>query len=129
METNYQEASNLKFELKSDGVLLVRPHGPLGREDFDALASAVDPWITTHGKLQGVVFSVSKFPGWKNLASFIHHMEFINSHHRKVRRIGLAADGVLPELISKLAAHFVEAEIKQFPFAETDKAEAWASGK
>jgi hypothetical protein len=118
--------SNLKFDLSDEGVLVLSPQGPLRREDFDSLASVVDPWIESHKQLQGVVVSVHKFPGWENFGSFIRHIEFVSSHHRKIRRIAIAADGSLPELMSKIAPHFVEAEVKQFPFDQKSEAVQWA---
>ena len=119
--------SKLKFELTDKGVLIVHPNGPLKREDFDKVASIMDPWIETHHHLRGLVVCIQKFPGWENVGSFIHHMEFINSHERKIRRVALAVDGTLPEMVSKVASHFVEAEIKQFPFEKVEEAVKWAN--
>lgn len=127
-----QEASmksHLSYDLSSDGVLVLQPTGPLEREDFNALSSLVDPWIEAHKKLQGVVICTEKFPGWENFGSFIRHIEFVSGHHRKVRKVALALDGALPEFISKVASHFVEAEIKQFPFAEKNRAIEWAKSE
>jgi len=120
--------SNLKFELQDDGVLIVHPKGPLRREDFDQLSSLIDPWIETHHHLNGMVVSIDQFPGWENVGSFIHHFEFINAHHRQIRRVALAVTGVLPEIVSKVASHFVEAEVKQFPYDKTKDAIAWVKG-
>lgn len=117
--------SNLKFELKGDGILVVHPQGTLKREDFDRLASVIDPWIETHEKLRGLVVNIKTFPGWENIGSFIHHMEFISAHHRKIRRVAVAVDGLLPEMVSKVADHFVEAEIKQFPSDKIEEAVKW----
>ena len=119
--------STLKFELRDNGILIVRPQGALRREDFDKLANVVDPWIETHHQLNGVVFCIKKFPGWESIGTAIHHFEFVKSHHRKVHRVALAVDGMLPEIMSKVANHFVEAEIKQFPFESEEEAIKWAS--
>ena len=66
--------STLKFEVGDDGVLVVNPHGPLRREDFDKLAGIVDPWIEAHQQLRGLVISMPKFPGWENIGSVFQHM-------------------------------------------------------
>ncbi len=118
--------SKLKVELSENGVLVLRPQGPLRREDFDHLAATVDPWLEVHHQLRGLVICIQHFPGWENIGSVIEHFQFVKSHHRKVRKIALAVDGALPDLISKLAAHFVEAEIKHFPYAESEQAKEWA---
>jgi hypothetical protein len=117
--------STLDLKLTDDGIVIVKPKGPLRNQDFDKIAHAVDPWIESHEKLRGVVIGVEKFPGWENIGSFIHHFEFVREHQRKVRRVALAVDGALPEMMSKFASHFVEAQIKQFPFEKMDSAIAW----
>jgi hypothetical protein len=119
--------SSLTCELGDDGVLVVHPHGPLRREDFDKLAGIVDPWIEAHQQLRGLVISMPRFPGWENIGSVFQHMEFVRDHHRHIRRIALAVDGVLPEVMSHLASHFVEAAIKQFPFDQVEQARRWAA--
>lgn len=58
----------------------------------------------------------------------VRHLRFVRDHHRKVRRVALAVDGKLAELAQKLADHFVDAELKQFPYDQLDEAVAWASG-
>lgn len=118
--------STLTCELGDDGVLVVHPHGPLRREDFDKLAGIVDPWIEAHQQLRGLVISMPKFSGWENIGSVFQHMEFVRDHHRHIRRVALAVDGVLPEVMSHLASHFVAADIKQFPFDQVEQARRWA---
>jgi hypothetical protein len=120
--------SNLKYDLSNDGVLVLRPQGPLRREDFDKLSDIVDPWIESHNRLLGVVIQIEKFPGWENIGSLVHHLEFVGSHHRKVSRVAIAMNGILPEMMSKIASHFVEAEVKQFPFEQVQDAKIWARG-
>lgn len=115
----------LKFQLRQDGVLIVRPQGVLRAQDFERLAEAVDPWIEAHSRLRGIMICIQKFPGWENFGSFIHHIEFVKGHQRHVRRVALVMDGLWPEIISKAAAHFATAEIKQFPFDEEKQALQW----
>jgi hypothetical protein len=52
-------------------------------------------------------------------------MKFVHDHHQKVRRVALAVDGCLPAMLSKLAGHFVEAEIRVFGYGEEKEAKAW----
>lgn len=120
--------SKLKFNLQSDGILIIRPQAALRRQDFDKLTAVVDPWIETHHQLKGVLICIDKFPGWENFSGLIHHIEFVKDHHRLVRRVALAVDGLLPEIMSKLAFHFVAAEVKQFPSDEEALALKWLKG-
>ena len=122
-----ENQSRLKIRLR-DGVLILHPLESLRKEDFDKLRKVVDPWIEKHGLLKGVVICMRKFPGWENFAGFVQHIEFVKSHERKVRRVALAVDGLLPEIISKIAAHFIQAKIRQFPFDKVGEAIQWAEG-
>ena len=118
--------SKLKFELRNNGVLIIRPDGPLRREDFDQLSEVIDPWIETHDRLHGLVVCIKKFPGWENFGSFVRHIDFVKGHHRKIRRVALVVDGALPDLMAKFASHFVEAEVKHFQIPEENRAIEWA---
>src|SRR5271170_3617255 len=84
--------------LPESGVIVVEVKQALRAQDFDSLAFTADAWIEAHGDLQGLVIHTREFPGWENLASFLRHMRFIHDHHRKVRRIALAADTKLASL-------------------------------
>jgi hypothetical protein len=110
------------------GVLVIEARHSLTAQDFDALALAVDPWIESHGGLQGVVIHAHAFPGWENLGSLIRHAQFVRDHHRKVRRIALSVDGKLASLAPHIGEHFVQAEVRAFAGDQLDAAILWASG-
>jgi hypothetical protein len=114
--------------LTERGVLVIEPLGALHVQDFDALALTVDPWIEAHGKLEGIVIHTRAFPGWENVGSFLRHVQFIRDHHRRVKRVALAADSKATTLVPRLGEHFVDAEVKPFAFDQLDAAVAWASG-
>jgi hypothetical protein len=114
--------------LPDEGVLIIEPKQPLTAQDFDALALAVDPWIESHGDLQGVVIHAKAFPGWENLGSLIRHVQFVRDHHRKVKRIALAVDTKLAGLAPRVGEHFARAEVRRFNSDELDAAVSWAKG-
>lgn len=114
--------------LADAGVIVVEVDQALRAEDFDAIAVTADPWIEAHGDLRGLVIHARRFPGWENLGGFLRHVRFVRDHHRKVKRIALATDGLLAGLAQPVAEHFVQAEIKSFHYDEVDGAVAWASG-
>ncbi|MFH8773664.1 STAS/SEC14 domain-containing protein [Streptomyces sp. NPDC017958] len=113
--------------LTESKVLVVEVEQPLRTQDFDALAQTVDSWLETHDALAGVVVHAREFPGWENIGSLLRHARFIRDHHRKVRKIALAAETKLAELVPHFANHFVQAEVRQFGYAELDDAVAWAA--
>ncbi|MGW2702804.1 STAS/SEC14 domain-containing protein [Streptomyces sp. NPDC001340] len=114
--------------LPESTVLVVEVEQPLRAQDFDALAQTVDSWLETHDELAGVVLHARDFPGWENIGSLLRHVRFVRDHHRKVRRVALAADSKLAGLVPHIANHFVQAEARQFGYAELDDAVAWAAG-
>lgn len=113
--------------LSESNVLVVEVEQPLRAQDFDALAQTADSWLETHDALTGVVVHARAFPGWENIGSLLRHVRFVRDHHRKVRRIALAVDSKLAELVPHFANHFVQAEVRQFAYAELDDALAWAA--
>jgi len=127
--SSLHEAAATKQQLRPDlGVIVVEIKGALRAQDFDALALTADTWIEAHGALQGIVLHATAFPGWENLGSLLRHARFVRDHHKQVRRIALAADSQLAGVMSHLGEHFVEAEVKTFPFDELQGATKWAAG-
>lgn len=114
--------------LAEKGVIVVEVKHALNAQDFDALALTADPWIESHGGLQGVVIHAHAFPGWENLGSLVRHVQFVRDHHRKVKRISLATDGRLASLAPRIGEHFVHAEVRTFGYNDLDAAIAWAAG-
>jgi hypothetical protein len=121
-----QGAAVLPRLLPEQGVIVVDVEHPLRAQDFDAVALTADTWIDAHGALQGLVIHARAFPGWENLGSFLRHVRFVRDHHRKIRRIALAADSKLASVVPRVAEHFVAAEIKRFAYDDLDAAIAWA---
>jgi len=87
-------------------VMLV-PEGHLANQDFKSLAQQVDPLINESGDLNGVLVHACKFPGWDSFASFVAHIQFVNGHHKHVKKVALCTDAPFGTLVEKLGAHFV----------------------
>lgn len=125
-----REASVTYRMLPERGVLLVEPHGKLRADDFDALDAAADTWIeSADTSLRGVVIHARQFPGWENLGSLLRHVRFVRDHHRKIRRVALAVDGTVAQIVPALVDHFVEAEVKQFGADDLEPAIVWAGAQ
>ncbi|MEI7996260.1 MAG: STAS/SEC14 domain-containing protein, partial [Methylococcaceae bacterium] len=82
---------------------------------FKSLAQQVDPLINESGDLNGVLVHACKFPGWDSFASFVAQIQFVNGHHKHLKKVALCTDTLFGTLVEKLGAHFVAAEIKVFP--------------
>ncbi len=58
----------LNYELnRADGILFLKPFGPLESRDFEKIVQEVDPYILEKGKLNGLMIYVKSFPGGDNL--------------------------------------------------------------
>ena len=108
------------------GVIVVEVRQALRSQDFDEIALTADPWIESHGHLDGIVIHAKEFPGWENLGAFLRHVRFVRDHQKKVSRVALAVDSKLAGIAPKLAEHFVKAEVKAFGYEDLDAAIAWA---
>ncbi len=99
--------------------------GALRAQDFDALALTADTWIGAHGDLRRIVIHPREFPGWENPGASSGTCG-LRDHHRRVRRIALAADSKLASLASRVGEHFVQAEVRTFGYDDLANAVAWA---
>jgi hypothetical protein len=118
--------SSIKCDLdKQKGVVIVEVTSALSADDFKLLAKTVDPFIEQNGELHGVLVHAKEFPYWQNLGAFTSHFSFVKNHHKKVRKIAVAADGMIPDLAPRLASHFIAAEIKKFDYNELEEAKKW----
>lgn len=108
-------------------IVHVRLHSPLAKEDFEGLAKAIDPYIEKAGGLAAVVVEAPKFPGWDSFAALAAHLRFVRDHHKRIRKLALVTDSPIGNVAERLASHFVSAQIKHFPAAESDAAKRWAA--
>ncbi|OLL72380.1 hypothetical protein Ae168Ps1_0758 [Pseudonocardia sp. Ae168_Ps1] len=120
-------AAGFSVELRpDDGVAVVRVDRALRAADFDRLRQEVDSWYAAHGELAGLVLVASSFPGWENLSGLVRHAEFVMQEHRRVRRVALALDGILPTLAPAVAGTVLHPGVRHFRHADVEAAIAWA---
>lgn len=111
--------------IEPEKILVLEPHAPLEATDFEDLAREIDPYIADHGKLPGLLIRAKAFPGWVNVDAFLAHMRFIKSHHQNIVRLAVVSDGVLLTDLSKIAAHLIHAQVKNFSESEYEDALQW----
>ncbi len=114
--------------LLPEGILVLEPEEPLEAADFEGLADEIDPYITKHGKLPGLMVHAKDFPGWVDLEAFLAHMRFIESHHQKIQSLAVVSDSSLLTELPKFAAHLVQAKVKHFPASGYEDAVQWLGG-
>jgi len=119
----------LNVELNSEtGIAVLRPEGALSENDFDIATKTIDPYIESHGRLNGLIISTRDFPGWESFGSLAGHIRFVKNHHEKLSHVALVTDSKLGNVAEKIAGHFVSAEIKHFPYDQFSEAKNWISG-
>lgn len=114
----------LEFDLdESVGVAVLKPLGPLIRDDFSSLTEIVDNYIDHTGVLPGLLIDATHFPGWKSFAALRAHLVFIEDHHMKVARVAVVSRSRLFAIFPAVADFFLQSEVKLFH--DNDKAMAW----
>jgi hypothetical protein len=108
-----------------DGILVMKPHGPLTKEDFGGLSSTVNAYLASHARLRGVMIQSKAFPGWENFGGFTAHMHFAREHHSQVERVAIVTDSHFAGIAEMLGKHFIAAQVKHFPFADEGRALDW----
>jgi stage II sporulation SpoAA-like protein len=111
--------------LRDEGVLILRPQGPLEAADFTSLASVIDPYIQEHGTLRGIMVDAPSFPGWDSFAALVSHLRFVREHHRLIGKVAAVSDSPVLSVAPQLAKHFVKAEVRHFSAGERSTALAW----
>ena len=108
-----------------DGVLHLYPKDALDVDDFTELSQVVDPYITEHGGLNGLVVEADAFPGWDTFGAMAAHFRFIRDHHRLIRKVAIVTDSPIGSAAEHLASHFVSAKIRNFGMADRQAAHDW----
>lgn len=111
--------------LRDEGILLVRPQGPIQAGDFESIAKLVDPYIEEKGKLRGIMIEAQSFPGWDSFAALLSHLRFVRDHHRLIAKIAAVSDSTVLSIAPQLAKHFVKAEVRHFNASDRGAAFAW----
>ena len=116
----------IQHELQSDnGILVLKPLGPLEAEDFTAISRDADAYIESHGLLNGLMIVGEKFPGWEDVQGFVAHLRFVRDHHQKIKKVALVIDSKFFEFVPRLVDHFVSAEVKHFDSGDQKSALEW----
>lgn len=120
----------VEFELlQPEGILLLRPTGRLEAADFAKISQEIDPWIEANGRLYGIMIDAASFPGWKDFSALIAHFKFVRDHHRKIEKVAVVSDSSFLSYAPKVAAHFVQADLRHFSHAQREEALRWLRGE
>lgn len=119
---------HLEYKLIDDErILILEPRDELEAEDFEQVASVVDPFIEAGGKLAGIVVIAEEFPGWEDFAAMLAHLRFVREHQAEVRRVALVTGSRFLAAVPRLASVLTDAEVRRFEPDQTGAARAWVA--
>jgi hypothetical protein len=113
---------------KSNRVAVLETDGPLSESDFRSAAAEVNAMVDELGHLNGIVIRARTFPGWESVVSIVSRLQFTKGLHKKFTRVALVTAAVAAHLAEVFSTHFVNAEVKIFPYDDIDKANEWVAG-
>lgn len=111
--------------LRDRGIVVLEPAGPLAAEDFDHLATLVDPYLAEAGILRGVLVDTRRFPSWDGLDALLAHGRFVHGHAGRVKRIAIVTESDLAGVVARVAGAILPPEVRRFEAGERDQALAW----
>ena len=83
----------INFELLRDkGVLIVSPHGPLEKADFECVAKEVDLYLAENETLLGCHDLYEVISWMRSFAALLAHFKFVKGHQRKIERVAAVTD-------------------------------------
>jgi hypothetical protein len=110
---------------KQTKVVELEPISALSQQDFQSVATIVDPFIDEFEKLNGIIIYTKSFPGWDSFSTLMKHLQFVSDYHKKISSVAFVIDSILGDLAEKIATHFVSATVKHFNFKDLDNAKKW----
>lgn len=120
----------IQHEMRHDrGVLIVKPQGPLTKEDFAAIARDASGYIEKHGALDGFMICAQKFPGYKNAQGLWSHLKFVREHHKNIKKVAFVSDSRFYEIASRLVSRCVRPKVKHFGSHQEDTALNWINAE
>ena len=106
-------------------IIVLAPAWPLETEDIDEFARRVDAYIEQNGDLKGIIIYNETFSGWKDIASFGSHIQFIREHHRSVEKVATVSNSKLLAALQRIIGYFVNPKVRHFDFSEEQAALEW----
>ncbi len=116
----------LDFEiLGEEAILQLHPYAPLRVRDFAEINQAVNRYLNHYPSLSGLLVCSPELPGWEDFADLVHHLEFIDNHHRSIRKVATVTDHSLGRLMTPIGDHFSGADLRHFAQSELEVARLW----
>ena len=117
----------IKTEIISDNALRITVPEKLAADDFPSIAPQVDFLISRYGKIR-LLIDASGFKGWKNIAGFENHAQFVKTHQQKVDRIAVIVAHDWQHWLVGAVRIFVHPDVRAFDKDHENQALQWVVG-
>ena len=111
--------------MQPEGILIIRPHGLLSKDDFRSLSPQLDMHLTAYARRHGVLIQAKVFPGWEKFSGSRADLDFIRNHHDQIDRIAVVTDSPVGGIAELFRRHAISAQFVHFPFAKYREAFHW----
>jgi len=112
---------------RDHNAILIEPQEELSRDDFADLTKRFDAYVGHFDDIPNLIIHAPSFPGWDSFGAMTRHMEFIEDHHKLIRKIAIVSDSTSLRILPALADHFVSAKVRHFPEEQLDDAREWVA--
>jgi hypothetical protein len=109
---------------RDEGILVLRPDGPLAASDFIAAAGRADAYPEQQGTLRGVLIHENALRSWNDFEALLARLQSIRQRHRLIEKVAVVADRGFATVVPFIASHFIRAQVKHFDRAHEENA-AW----
>jgi len=107
--------------------ILIEPLEELSKDDFDELTKRFNAYVNQHDSIPNLVIHAKSFPGWDSFGALAHHLEFVENHHKLIKKIAIVSDSASLSVFPGLVDHFVSAKVRRFPENQLGDAMQWVS--
>ncbi len=120
----------LKFDLRrNEGILVLKPDGPLEAADFRTLACFVDclvvGYLHRHDTLRGVMLHARASSAWKDFGALLANLKFVRRHHHRIEKVAVVADRGVATIMPQVANHFLHSQVEHFDLEHEGAAWNW----
>ncbi len=99
---------------RDEGILVLRPDGPLRADDLAALTGALDSFVGEEGPLRGVFIYARTFPMWEEFGALLTHLKFLEHRHPEIEKVAVVAGTGFPAVMPHVESGLIRPQIKYF---------------
>jgi hypothetical protein len=115
--------------MEEDGMVIIKPSGPIRQSDLEELTRDVNNYIKQKGMIRGMIIHSRSFPRWHDLGAFLKDMKFVFAHQHKIQRVASVTDSKLLKTVHSIARHVLSPKIRHFSYEDIEAAIKWIQEK